>query len=166
LEFATNLLRLGYTHTLVVGETANDMDYCSKWFYPTPDGYLLGGKIGRVLSRAGWFLDVQGEQTIFSAALSQLHDNYHVPFLRQYFSKVVTLCKQQKLVNRGKPREAAIHMSERHDYDQSTWDFITSKYGLTPQDLVEFERILSHVTVLPVAIDWPLLGKCLEVDGA
>jgi hypothetical protein len=165
-EFRENCLRLGYKHTLNIGDDAFDNEYCSKRWYPGPDGPLLGGKIGRTLARAGWFLDVLQEQTLYSASVSQLQDNYHVPFLREYFTKVVFLCKKQKLLPGGKPQVHSIHMAQRHEYDQSTWDFITHKYGLVKQDLVEFERKLSLVNSLPVIIDWEHIVGCLDVDGA
>jgi len=166
-KFRTNLLELGFSHTLEVGRTPYDSEYLSKRFYPTPDGHLLGGKIGRVLSRAGWFINIKDEQTCYSAALSALQDNHHVPFLRQYFEKVVYLCKKQRFkMGTGKVAPHQVHAASKHEYDDSTWDFVTEKYGLTKDDLSVFESLLSTVDSLPVAIEWPPLLHCLEVDGA
>jgi len=138
--------------------------FCSRYFYPVGGKYLPGGKIGRTLAKAGYFYETKDSQSIYSAAIGQLQDNHHVPFLKEYFSKVVELCRKQKLALRGKPNEYSIHMREKHDYDESTCAYVNELYGLTAQDLDEFKELLDKVTTLPVLISWPKLEHLLAVD--
>ncbi len=104
--------------------------------------------------------------TVRSAALGALQDNYHVPFLREYFEKVAEIASKCARKLGGKSNEYAIHMASKHDYDDTTLEYVERKYGLTKQDLAAFKTLLDQVTTLPVVISWPLLHKCMVVDSA
>lgn len=158
-------LELGFEDTIIL-RPGVDGDFCSRWWYPTEGGYLPGGKIGRVLAKAGFFYEASDEQSIRSAAIGALRDNGHVPFLREYFQRVCFLAKKQNLGLSGRPKEYSIHMARCHDYDDSTLDFVEVKYGLTRQDLAEWKITLSQVKSLPVVISWPHLERCLAIDNA
>lgn len=157
-------LRLGYDLTLNIGPVG-DREFCSRWFYPVAGGYLPGGKIGRVLSRAGYFIDHKHEQTLKSATLGALRDNYHVPFLREYFERVLELLPKKSKLG-GREEAHSLHCAERHEYDSSTLAFVERKYGLTREDLARFKQLLAGATSLPVTIDWPPLAGALIVDSA
>lgn len=154
-------LKLGFTLNLQVGPCGS-LDFCSKWFYPVDGSYILGGKIGRTLARAGFFLDLKNEQTILSAATGCLQDNFHVPFLKEYFQKVIELAPGRL---GGRPQPHGFHAARKTPYDDTTWDFVTSKYGLTKQDLEDFQTLLNTCVTLPVVIDWPCFLRCLEIDA-
>lgn len=173
-KFGTNLvdaqeswrlscLALGYKVTPHISYSLDDVDFCSRWWYPTPDGILPGGKIGRVLSRAGWFLECKDAQTIRGAAIGALQDNYHVPFLRQYFIRVLEITVGQKV--RGRSSEYSIHMSKRHEYGPETLAFVERKYGLSEKDLTHFEELLAQCTKVPMLLQWDRLDACLAVDS-
>lgn len=144
---------------------SNGPEFCSKWFYPTGGLLLMGGKIGRVLTRAAWFFE-NDTSPIKSSARSQLRDNYHVPFLRQYFEKVVELTDGMVEPPLTKERRHYWHTEKPHEYDDSTWEFVTAKYGLTRQDLGEFVALLAEVTSLPVVVDWPKIHHLVQIDNA
>jgi hypothetical protein len=127
---------------------------------------LPGGKIGRVLAKAGFFYDNPDEENVRSAAIGALRDHGHVPFLREYFERVRFLAKKQNIGLKGKPKEYSIHMERQHEYDDSTLDFVEAKYRLTRQDLAEWNRMLNQVKSLPVVISWPHLDRCLAIDSA
>jgi len=155
-------LKLGITAEGYFTKTLVAVEFCSRRFYPTAEGFLPGGKIGRVLSRAGWFLTGEDSQTVRSAALGQLQDNFHVPFLREYFARVCQLAAKRL---GGRPQAHSIHMAKRHDYDDSTLSFVEQVYGLTKQDLADFVGLLLAVQSLPVVVHWPKLIHCCEVDA-
>jgi len=158
-------LELGFEDTMILRPGA-DGDFCSRWWYPAEGGYLPGGKIGRVLAKAGFFYEASDEQSIRSAAIGALRDNGHVPFLREYFERVCFLAKKHAPGLSGRPKEYTIHMARCHDYDDSTLDFVEVKYGLTRQDLAEWKILLARVKSLPVVVSWPHLEKCLAIDSA
>jgi len=159
-------LRLGISSTAAFLPWRK-LEFCSKVLYPTEDGLLLGGKIGRVLSRAGYFLDVQRESTPRAAAMSQLNDNYHVPFLRQYFTRVLQLLPLEKGRQRLSPEyQHTFHVEGRHEYGEETWRFLEYRYGLIKQDLLEFEALLASIKQLPAIVEWPRLADLVAVDDA
>jgi len=162
-QWSLSCLELGYKVKPHFSYSPDGVDFCSRWWYPTPDGILPGGKIGRVLSRAGWFLDCKDAQTIRGAAIGQLQDNYHVPFLREYFTRVLELTVGQKV--RGKPQAWSIHMSKRHEYGPETLAFVSRKYGLEGEDLAEFKQMLAACRQLPIVISWRHLSRCVKIDS-
>lgn len=165
-QFARRALHLGFKDTVGVFEGV-DGDFCSRWWYPVGGVYLPGGKIGRTLAKAGFFFDAPKDfQTVRSAAIGALQDNYHVPFLREYFARVVAIASKQRMPMGGRPPEYAIHMSEKHEYDETTLAFVEKKYGLTAQDLLDFNTLLAGIKSLPVVISWPRLHECIRVDSA
>lgn len=146
----------------------DDFDFCSKWYYPVSGTFLPGAKIGKSLVKAGYFFDAQGSQTVKSAAIGLFQDNAHVPFLREYYARVIELCRAdpKRFKLGGRPNEYTIHASRAHDYDESTLRFVERKYGLTKQDLEDFKAILRSVRSLPTLISWAPLERCLAVDSA
>lgn len=155
---------LGHSNSTHVSTKLCEVDFLSKLWYPVGNTYLLGGKIGRVLSRAGWFLDCKDEQTIRGAALSAYQDNAHVPFLREYFQRVIDLTVGMKV--KGRAHEYAVHTREAHDYDQDTMAFVEERYGLTKHDLKTFTDLLAAVRSLPVVVSWDRYEGLFARDNA
>lgn len=159
-----NALELGYKLTGNVTDSWTKAEFCSKLFYPVGETRILGGKIGRVLAKSGWFFE-NDSNPITSACISQLRDNYHVPFLREYFQRVVALTRTSP-PSHGKEEVHSWHTSESHEYDLQTCEFVAERYGLTEQDLVDFVALLDQCTQLPVVIKWVHLARCIEIDNA
>lgn len=155
---------LGHSNTTHVSSKLCEVDFLSKLWYPVGASYLLGGKIGRTLSRAGWFLDCKDEQTIRGAALSAFQDNAHVPFLREYFQRVIELTAGQKV--KGRTHEYAVHTREAHAYDQNTLAFVEERYGLTKHDLDTFTALLAAVRSVPVVVSWDRYESLFARDNA
>lgn len=143
--------RLGFSLKVNLGNL-DSMEWCSRFFYPTlVDGKVLrlpGAKIGRALTRGGWMLDARDGSDLRSATIGLLQDNYHVPFLREFYQKQLDLLPQ---TNKKAPRnlEHTVHLEKRHDYGEETWTWMSLKYGLGKADLGEFVEQLSKVDSLP-----------------
>jgi hypothetical protein len=157
--------KLGFEIT--INERAKGQgEWCSRWFYPTRVGErvvpLPGAKIGRLLTRAGWFLDVKDGSNLRSALLGQLEDNHHVPFVREYLKKSLDLL-DPRCGRRPKDAPHSFHMGRRHDYGDETWEWLAAKYGLTKEDLAVFESKLELVTKLPAVVEWDV-GRLLAVE--
>jgi hypothetical protein len=155
--------KLGFKCKPHVRDHMYQVDFLSKLWYPCEGTYILGGEIGRVLSRTGWFINIKDEMTVRSAALSSLQDNHHVPFLCEYFTRIVELTKGQKLG--GKIQEHSVHTERAHTYGPETMSFVTARYGLTDQDLAEFKSMLAKIYSLPVVISWPHYERCVAIDS-
>jgi hypothetical protein len=157
-------LAFGFVYDYQVSQDLWRHDFCSKLAYPTPDGLVFGPKIGRALGRAGWHLDWSndGNQTLRSMAIGLLDDSWHVPFLREYFQRVLELAEGPL---GGRPPHG-IHVSRRHEYSDDTWDFVERRYGVTPADLDHFKALLSQVTRLPAVVDFPPFRDMWDIDLA
>jgi len=100
------------------------------------------------------------DNPIQGSCISQYRDNYHVPFLHEYFERVIELTRDF-VVTHGKEEEHTWHTESQHMYDDNTFSFVTDRYGLTREDLSAFKTLLQGVVSLPVVIDWPLMFRCV-----
>lgn len=93
-------------------------------------------------------LDARDGSDLRSATIGLLQDNYHVPFLREFYQKQLDLLPQ---TSKKAPRnlEHTVHLEKRHDYGDETWTWMSLKYGLGKADLGEFVEQLSKVDSLP-----------------
>lgn len=159
--------RLGFSLTLNVGDLMS-AEYCSRWMYPTiVNGELLplpGAKIGRALSRMGFMVDAPAGVTLRSGLIGQLQDNNHVPFVREALKKMLELLPKDGKAGKVPYEDYMMHASRAYDYGPETWGFVTNKYGLTREDLVDFETLLAGVVTLPAAVSWDKLALCLSVE--
>lgn len=163
--YATERIReYGLTYTYRVTTQLHLHDFCARIVYPTADGPVAGPVIGRALARAAWHLDWSndGNQTLRSMAIGRLQDSYHVPFLREYFQRLLELA-DGPLGGRPTP---GMHAARRHEYSAEVWEVLDSRYGLSPADLEEFNGLLRRVTSLPALVDWPPLRAMVDLDMA
>jgi len=156
--------QMGFTYSFKISQDLSEHDFCSRLLYPTPDGLLPGPMIGRTLGRAAWHLDWSndGSQSSKSMAIGMLQDGYHVPFVREYFLRVLELCPGP-LGGRPKP---GMHAGRRHEYGPETWVFVERRYGLTPADLPPFIALLRGVRSLPAVVNWEPMERCWAIDTA
>ncbi len=165
VRIAAYAYELGYEDTIHIHRGV-DGEFCSRLWYPVGGTWLPGGKIGRTLAKAGFLFDAPESQTLKSATIGSLQDNYHVPFLREYFEVVMLHARRQRLPVGGKPNEYTIHMASKHEYDSSTMEYVYRHYGLTQADLDDFKRLLASVKSLPAIIAWPHFNRVLAIDCA
>jgi len=158
--------RLGFELTLKV-TTAVDFEFCSRFFYPVRikgvPTLLPGAKIGRTLAKIGFIVDKKNGEVLRSGLMSSLHDNYHVPFVREACQTMLKLVSNK---NGTPPKEEdyMMHTERKHEYCDETWAFVTHKYGLGKADLKDFEQLLRTVKKLPAAITWKKMAETLSVE--
>jgi len=145
-------LDLGYRVKLEVVHEICEVEFYSRLFWPTPDGSVLGAKIGRWLMKASSMLITQdGLADYRSAIIGHLQDNYHVPFVREYCQRVLEILpvSNSRYVE-YEPHK--VHTERAHEYCDETFVFLFQRYGLTRSDLVEWERLLKTITSLPAVL--------------
>jgi hypothetical protein len=143
-------------------------DYCSRIFYPVHDnnlGWMLGPKIGKVLQKISFSSKpIHCAYRHNAGIISSLkYDCSYIPFLREWFETMTTLTKDYapyKQTFDHTIRASKYHVSD----DVRLWDMMWSRYGVTQNDLTDFERSLSLVTSLPFSIETDLVDRCLLVD--
>jgi hypothetical protein len=78
-------LRLGYRMKFAVRYYLEEVSFCSRLYWPTADGLVLGAKIGRWLFKAGYMFATPTIMADYrSQMIGHLQDNYFVPLVRQY----------------------------------------------------------------------------------
>ncbi len=157
-------LDYGQKYTYKVSKSAWQHDFCACIVYPTEDGPVAGPVIGRALARSGWHLDWanDGNQTLRSMCIGRLQDCHHVPFLADYYRRVLELAGGP---TGGRPKPG-FHAARRHQPSDEVWDVITPRYGLTYADLVVFRQLLDRVVSLPAVVDWPPAQEMARIDAA
>jgi xanthosine utilization system XapX-like protein len=143
-ELLAWVTRAGFTLKVSVSWNLANAEYLSCRFYPTDDGYKIGKKPGRVLTKLGWMLARSGKYDydahMYGTLLSYLPTANHVPFLRVVVNRLLAEFKS----------EATAPIYDRDGYfrmkgqvwkaDEFTWAAFFDTYGLTEGDEREFAR--------------------------
>jgi len=151
--------------------------FCSSRFYPVLglDGQLyvvLGPPIGRVLTKAGYYVDIPTHLSPASIvrgdALGRIHDCHFIPFLSDYWQHVSNLTKDVVAApdtKQDKVNRYCYHVEHKYLACDATWAMLEHVYGLTRDDWLKFKCELSAVTSLPHVLDLPIFSKAFIVDG-
>lgn len=149
---------LGFEFTATRTTDLTQVEFCSLIPYPSDVGTVFGPKIGRNLARGGWTVspeksDPHGMAVSIEASVS------HIPFLRQFFELHRRLCAPVGLYV-----DRRINATEAHHSTPATYEFIATRYGLTPDDEAAFAALLDTVTSLPATIEWPRINEVARRD--
>jgi len=150
---------IGFEVTYFASNDSANVEFVSLLPYPTADGTVLGPKIGRQLHRAGWTTSSE-KSDIYGAAVSMSSSVSFIPFLKEYFAvhrQLASPLEEHRVYDR-------IAMSD-HAMIPATWEFVERRYGLTIENLAEFESLLDRVVSLPVVIDWVPINDLVERDS-
>jgi hypothetical protein len=141
-----------------------DLDYCSRYFYPTSNGYVLAPKPGKVLYKSGWAKNkpIHSLVQLRGNALGLLADSSVVPFLRKYVECILNATSNIEADVISNPW--SIHNSKRSSPTAETWDFFYQKYGLTEADELDFSRMLSQIKSFPWHVENTYVQTMAKVD--
>jgi len=147
-----------------------DVDYCSRYFWPTdthPLGYVPAPKIAKVLAKNGFSKNPVKDYYSHNRgiALGLLSDVAHVPFLREWISRLVEITEGYDSTPQYNPYK--MHCRSPHVSNSLTWDHLFERYNLTQNDLSNFVSNLKEVDTLPYKINFPGdFKQMLETDLA
>jgi len=164
-------LRLGYRMKFELAMYLEDVEFCSRIFWPTADGYVLGAKIGRWLAKAGYMFRSANTMADYrSQMIGHLQDNWFVPLVSDYCRCVIELIPKSNRRYRAKGREGReedykIHAEKVHEPCTDTFVFAHLRYGLTRAHIEEFRACLREVHTLPVMLHLEWLDDIMEVDA-
>jgi hypothetical protein len=152
---------LGFNQEIQYFDDPQHMDFCSGRFYPTTDGYVWGPKIGKLLSKVGWFMyegkPIIKQDMLKSMSLSFLRDVQFIPILSVCMNEMFRLNSSGKLnyiYTRNVDNRPRTGFS--HNAGLSMSDFMYSVYGLSPVMVAELEQAML-VEHFPVMISHPYL---------
>lgn len=167
-EFVKDFRLFGFkVKFITVTQNVWDIDYCSRYFWPTDGhvlGYVLGPKIGKVLNKISCAKSYVSCPYSHNRGiyLSLQNDVNHIPFLRKWIKHLERLTTGYKAT--PQPYDFSIHSRRKYQICDRTWEFLYNLYGITELDETAFDYDLSGVTSLPYRIVLDNLEDMLEKD--
>lgn len=157
--FHERMLELGFESSFVEARSSWDVEFCQTVPYPCGGHTVWGPKIGRVLSRLPFSLKGNKLDPV-GIALGMQTSCHHIPFLSDYLNHILRLSPETTPIK----YDHHIASEYEHDSDESTWAFVQHRYGLTPQDLQDFNAIMSEVDSLGSMTRWEWLEALIKTD--
>jgi hypothetical protein len=138
VDFKANLAKLGFTSKPKFVYDADEVEFCSKWFWRVGNTRVLAAKPGRLLAKVGYSHLQRCPAPLSSICQGLLVDNSHVPFVRKYL----------KHVARGEAyhdRTKQLSVNEKvFETDDQTWYQFTKLYKYGPEDEEKFDKWLDQ----------------------
>jgi len=156
---------LGYRVVFANSYRLSDMEFCSKLFWPTADGLVLGAKIGRFLKKYGTMrITAHTEEDYKASILSALNDNYFVPIVSSVLKRTLQLLAHVKLGKVDKDEEYKHHVERRHQMIDETWFMLHDRYGISHLQVAQLEEKLNCVSSLPFNLEIPWFDALVRRD--
>ena len=159
---------LGYDLELEITLDSWRAEFLSGCFMPVGGVTYWIPKVGRLLSRIGWFLTRAGKVgrwRYLAGTINSFKQYRFVPFLRVYLERIMQLIPEQ--YRHTPPRYetwgvgAAVGPMEP---EADSWEFFLCRYGLTERDEKSFQVGLNLVDTLPFALTDESVGVMVGVD--
>lgn len=156
-----------------VGDREPIGSFCSGYFYCVLDGlketYLWAPKIGRILSKLAWVKDhrFNPNDFLYSLLVAYRHVFPHIPILRAYYTKSITILEALDAKIIDLPKEYEFRITTNHQgYNVSNliYDQLYSIYGITVIEIFELEEYINTRSDFEL-LDHPVLTKIMEVDA-
>ena len=158
---------MGFTAKFVLCQDICDLEFCSKLFWPTADGTVLGAKVGRFLKKIGTMKITKNTLEDYKAAVNaHYNDNFHVPVVNVTLARILEIMKDEKLGKVDSEEEFKIHVSKRHLPNEETWAFFEKRYGVSRFMVECYQEQLTAVVSLPICIRVEWLEAVFDRDGA
>jgi hypothetical protein len=122
-----------------ISSDPSQVEFCSKLFWPTSDGTVLGPKLGRVLPKMCYSIKQLNNQEILSTMKGWLIDGYFVPgfadIILTYFPSVAT-----DTVSLYHESIYSAHCAKYHQATQSTHLFFEQRYDINAKTFIELVK--------------------------
>lgn len=162
--------QLGFKMEINVHKHLYQLDYCSGRFYPSTVGTIWAPSIGRMLSKAGWFLHnnarMDGPALNRAMALSFYKDVQHVPILCEYINKLYDLTAgvrpDIRLLRELQSNRAHVEVIGKPIPD--SFRFMEEVYGLVAEPLVTLKWLINGISQLPYQLTHPAIEQFVLQD--
>lgn len=180
LAYAITLRELGLDldpHVRTGPNKLWESTFCSSRFYPVVDKYktphvVLGPPIGRVLAKAGYFSQpppgMNVIQLVRGDALSRLQSSHFIPFLRNYWKRVIQLTSH---VSARFTKAMIDHLmyqfstADKFEPSDETWAMLSHVYKLERSDEVAYQFVLNNINSVPCTSDNTMFATAFAVDA-
>lgn len=163
-DIKVTALRLGYRLKVQLEEDLVNASFCSRLYWPTRDGLVLGAKIGRWLTKAGVALENIHQLADYrSQMMGHYLDNAFVPLVSTYAAAMIRLIPSSN-VRSFDVEDYKIHAERVHKPTEATEVFFCKRYGLTRAHIQDFESKILQLTQLPAIVQLSWLEDLVERD--
>jgi hypothetical protein len=158
---------LGMLPKLVHKTHFHFLEFVSCRFWPTPDGLVLGPKIGKFLVKVGWMLrpptgEKRRAREYRGTLLSHVNSVGHVPVLNEVVQRMLELTAQSttRFVQDNSRRLKNISI---HTTTIETWNMIEDLYQLGKHDIDQINSQIAN-TFMGGVLDHPAIRRIVDVD--
>lgn len=118
-------------------------EFLSGVFMPVGGVYYWIPKVGRLLSRIGWFITRAGKTgrwEYLAGTINSFMCYTFVPFLRAYLVNVMRLIPEKYRLTKPKSAEWGVCSAPGPDMPEAdSWEFFLMRYNLTMRDELVFQ---------------------------
>ena len=159
---------VGLRPNIKITRNPNLVEFCSSRFWPTPEGRVLGPKIGRFLAKIGWVLrppvgTTRKYKEYRGTLMSHVDSVAHVPICYEVVCKtLITMVEKRYIVDTEKRRR----VERPHTTCDETWVMIENLYHLSRDDINELLDRVASIEDLPQSINSWIFQEIDKVDNA
>lgn len=151
---------LGFETTVALLHPRKSM-FCRNRPWPSDRGTIYGPCIGWIIARLGWHVKDPRGWSPGAVARGLQNTCNHIPFLRLFIAKMIEVTKEEP---QAPTPEWAFRSTVSANPVPESYAMCYEIYGLTESDEQDFAHLLSSVTVMGTALNWPHLEHCFKVD--
>jgi len=128
-------LRFGFNAKPKISQDISQVEFCSKLFWPTEDGIILGPKPGRCLPKIGCGLKPLTNIQIRGVFKGWAMDGWFVPGIATYLMRADPTCcnSDVKVIYEN---AYSTHSTKFHDPNEETASFFYDRYGITTGEFI------------------------------
>jgi len=164
LDFRATIMNLGFDSESIYCESYYDAEFCSSIFYDTADGPILGPKIGRVLTKMGYFINPPVNEhplaVLRGVALGLELASSYVPLLKEIVERVLYLTRWHNPVYL---KTFNLHTLKTSYHVPASDYALFNRYGLSPHMVDDVRATVSKLRVGSL-LDDPYLWLLLDRD--
>lgn len=162
--FVNTLALLGFSAKTILHSDPDRVEFCSGYFWRTELGRVWGPKIGRVLAKTGYSVNVQHNPRAWlkGVLVGMSQDSAHVPLLTVYVSHCLSLLSDVKTV--AKTDDHKFHVGKKHKASPETYQQFYKIYSLDPEQLDTMKNEILSIKTLPHLLGHPFFEVLVNVD--
>jgi len=165
VPFKSTLTSIGWSPKPRYEHDVTTTDFCSRIRWPSTNGPKFGCRPGRALSRFPFSSTYPSPVDVGTKAYGLYLDNSHVPFLRRYLERCMTLYPVKAVIKTKEWQFRPTDGTSLAKPNDETWAMCHTTYGLTQADEENFAAWLEQWHGGPAFADHPAVSHLLSVEA-
>jgi hypothetical protein len=154
--------RFGFVAKPIVSTELSKVEFCSKLFWPTADGIILGPKPGRCIPKMGYSCKKLSEVEILSTMRGWLIDGVFVPGIAHIIHKYFPQAYKQS-VDVHFENIYTSHCTRMHEPCSETSQFFEERYGVSATNFIA--SLENAIATKPSIIECELFEHLYSKDN-